>query len=171
MKTHLFYLVLLSFFLIHSSNAQELEWAVAAQGVDEEGASAVHSHGKYIYVAGRSDGDAPTSFGPIPLRSNTVNGSNYLAKYTQAGVLSWVKAMTTPSTAKLQINGIDTDAAGNVYIIGELGMQDFTFGPGEANETTISSGLSASPVDVFVAKYNSSGDFQWGKTGWQCRFY
>ena len=161
MKTILFNLLLFSFVFVYQSNAQQLEWAVAAQGIDSEQATAVHSNDKFIYHAGRLDGAALTTFGPGESRETDVNAANYIARHTQSGALSWVKTITSPFGSILHINGIDTDAAGNVYIVGEVGLSDFTFGPGEPNETTISSGLSGSPRDVFVAKYNINGIFQW----------
>lgn len=53
---------------------------------------------------------------------------------------------------------ITTDAAGNVYITGFFqGTVDFDPGPGIANLS------NSAGDDVFVAKYNSSGNFVWVK--------
>ena len=56
-------------------------------------------------------------------------------------------------------NGIAVDGAGNSYVTGAF-YDSATFGPGEANETTLT---SAGSLDIFVAKYDAAGDLVWAK--------
>ena len=56
-------------------------------------------------------------------------------------------------------SGIAVDASGNSYVSGFF-FGSATFGPGENNETILT---SAGSFDIFVAKYNSSGDLVWAK--------
>jgi hypothetical protein len=53
--------------------------------------------------------------------------------------------------------GIGTFADGSSVVVGSF-SDDATFGPGEANETTLSSPGSE---DAFVARYNPNGTLQW----------
>ena len=56
--------------------------------------------------------------------------------------------------------GIAVDTAGNSYVTGGF-EGTATFGPGETNETTLTS--AAGDRDIFVAKYDASGDLLWAK--------
>ena len=55
--------------------------------------------------------------------------------------------------------GIAVDGSGNSYVTG-LFEATATFGPGEANETTLT---SADGDNVFVAKYDGPGELVWAK--------
>ena len=55
-------------------------------------------------------------------------------------------------------NALAYDASGNVYIIGNFaGTADFNPGAGVANLT------ASGTYDIFIAKYNSAGDYVWAK--------
>lgn len=54
---------------------------------------------------------------------------------------------------------IAVDASGNVFVTGRFSGSS-TFGPGEANETVLS---SSGDTDVFIAKYAASGLLTWAK--------
>jgi hypothetical protein len=65
-----------------------------------------------------------------------------------------------------KVNGVATDAAGNVYVTGEFSKQfnsptDLDFGGTPA--TTITADENGN-TDVFVAKYNAAGVVQWVKS-------
>ncbi|MDP1800320.1 MAG: T9SS type A sorting domain-containing protein [Bacteroidota bacterium] len=111
-----------------------------------------------IYIGG--------SFSPITGNTSTVGGAVtslgsqdvFLAKYSNAQVFQWVRTGGSASTSADYFTGMDIDASGSCYLAGSyygLPMQI-----GTANLTN--SGTN----DGFIAKYNSSGVFQWaGKVG------
>lgn len=104
------------------------------------------------YVAGIFSGTV--AFGSFNLTS--VNYQDmFIAKYNSAGTVLWaVNAGRSNNGFNLQ--DITIDVSGNSYITGSYW--------GTANISTtalISSGL----MDVFIAKFNSSGTFQWAKSG------
>ena len=77
-----------------------------------------------------------------------------LSSSAHAQNLLWAKR--AGGTAIDQAQAIAVDGVGNSYVTGRFGTTA-TFGPGEANQTL----LTSSGQDVFIAKYNSSGQLQW----------
>lgn len=140
-----------------STNAQELDWVVAGGGLGQDQGTAVttDAHGD-IYHAGDLGGRG--TFGEGERNQMDVAGEFYVAKHARNGNLIWVTTMFSGG-GDLNINGIDVDIYGNVYITGELILGDVIFGSGEANETTVNTG--GNNTDVFVAKFDASGLFQW----------
>ncbi len=80
----------------------------------------------------------------------------FFAGAVEAQNLFWVRQAGGPER---DIGRIAVDASGNSYIAGSF-RESATFGPGEANETILT---SAGISDVFVTKYNSGGLLLWAK--------
>lgn len=77
----------------------------------------------------------------------------YLAKYSSEGEFVWLKSGLG---ATVQCAAIDND--GNVYTSGVASsIVDLDGGLGQYNP-----GISDEGIELFCAKYNSSGDFAWG---------
>jgi len=76
----------------------------------------------------------------------------------QAQDLIWAKRAGGSSFSDIGF-GIAGDGSGNSYVTGIFGGSA-TFGPGEANETTLT---TAGSVDIFVAKYDVNGALVWAK--------
>ena len=103
-----------------------------------------------VYVTGYYRGTA--SFGGINITS-AGSSDVFVAKYNNSGTIQWVRS--AGGTSEDFGNGIAVDAAGNVYV---TGLYSGTASFGGSNIT------SAGNFDVFVAKYNSSGTPQWGRS-------
>ncbi len=165
MKTYTTKLFIASLFLfgLATTNAlaQEIEWAVAAQSINEERGTAVSADDNYIYHAGDINGR--TLFGAGERKDTLVAGRNYVARYTHDGAVDWVTTIQSDGF-NLRIFSIDSDPAGNVYIAGEVENGSVhTFGAGEPNETTLDSGFNA--TDAFIAKFSYTGAFEWVRSG------
>jgi PKD repeat protein len=85
----------------------------------------------------------------------------FLAKYNASGIYVWAKRMG--GTGNEVGNSLDLDGSGNVLVTGFFGVNaggtaDFDPGAGTANLTSISAG-----ANIFLAKYNASGDYVWAK--------
>ena len=111
------------------------------------------------YVTGGFGGTA--TFGPGETNETTLTsagGDAFVAKYDASGDLLWAKRAGGIGSASGF--GIAVNAAGNSYVTGGFSGAA-TFGPGETNETTLTS--AAGSLDMFVAKYDASGDLLWAK--------
>ena len=111
------------------------------------------------YVTGAMHG--ATTFGSGEAGETTLVsvavGDAFVAKFSSAGSLVWAR----PVHANFNTYGmaIATDGAGSSYVTGFFGGF-VTFGIGEVTETSFT-GLGSS--DVFVAKYETNGGFEWAR--------
>jgi hypothetical protein len=123
-------------------------WAVGAGGTSSEGARSISrdSSGN-SYISGFFNGTA--TFGTTTLTS--AGGSDiFIAKINSSGAWQW--AIKAGGTGADNCNDISTTSGGTCYITGSFNGTA-TFG------TT--SLTSAGSTDIFVAKINSSGAWQW----------
>jgi hypothetical protein len=134
-------------------------WANKAGESGSEGGSEVRVDRQgNVYVTGgfeNSTSFTSTTGGPINVNSN---GSHdyYLAKYTNQGGLAWVRTgggTGIDAGVGLEIDNFDNPCVGG-YFNGSA-----TFGSGSNTVVLNSAGSS----DMFVAKYDGSGTFQWAR--------
>ena len=163
----------------------DLIWAKSAGGpnFDRGFHIAVDGSGN-AYVTGFFDGTATFGLGEAGETTLTSDNSRFLAKYTTNGDLVWVKAdaggdIALDNSGNVYVtggfsvtkhtpdgdpiwskrlggrgNGIAVNSSDNAYVTGFF-EGSATFGPGEANETTLT---SDGGVDIFVAKFTTAGD-------------
>ena len=124
-----------------------------ASGSEKGRAIAVSPSGD-VYITGNFS--TSTDFGNITLTSNGGNDI-FIVKYDTDGDVIWAKKAGGPSQDRGY--GIVIDASENVYITGTF-TQSATF-----KNTTITNPANNSS---FVAKYNSSGQFQWVNESGAC---
>lgn len=116
------------------------------------------------YAAGNFNGTS--NFNPSGTALNftafSTYADGYIAKYNSSGVAQWAIPFTTQNIGGASTNnsnyavGVTTDLSGNVYATGMFyGTVDFN--PSASVNNLTSNGGS----DIFVAKYNSSGQYQW----------
>lgn len=107
------------------------------------------------YVTGNISGTSILD--PVAGTNTLVSGGGddiWLAKYDNSGVVLW--AFRMGSTGADRARSLALDASGNIYLTGGFsGTVDFDPGAGTSNL------VSVGGEDVFVAKYNSSGAYQW----------
>jgi hypothetical protein len=137
-------------FIVKYDSAGVVIWAKKAGGADNDYAYALNTDkAGNVYVTGDFSGSA--NFDNTILKSSGMKDA-FIAKYDSAGVLQWVqKAGGTKNDAG---NGIYVDNIGNTFVTGEF-SDSASFGP----TRLISNGAS----DMFIAKYNSSGNVEWVK--------
>ncbi|MFH1320411.1 MAG: SBBP repeat-containing protein [Bacteroidota bacterium] len=110
-----------------------------------------------IYITGKFNDSADFDPGAgTAILTSTGDKDIFFAKYDSAGNYLWAKNIGSASSD----NGhsITVDVSGNVYITGDFyNTADFDPGAGTANLTPV--GM----YDIFLAKYDSSGNYLWAK--------
>ncbi len=148
-------LVALFLFAFIFSNAQDCFWIKGAtpggsSGMNQEVGKGIATDASgNVYVIGDFDGTS-IKLGAATL--NNTNTSNYggvfLAKMNPKGNFLWAKGSQNG-----QNNSVATDKLGHVYVTGNY-VQSMAFG------TTT---LTAVSGGIFLAKYDSSGNFLWAR--------
>lgn len=97
-------------------------------------------------------------FDPGPNTFNLTNASGtdlFILKLDANGDFVWAKQVGENTSGTVIGRGIDTDAAGNVYVAGRFtNYQDFDPGPGLAQ-------IPGNSTDAFTLKLDANGDFVW----------
>jgi hypothetical protein len=150
-RYQVFLIFLLSFAVYSHVQAQTYQWVNfgKSQGF-EYGNDITTDDSGNVYVAGQFE--YTTLFGNVYINS-TGQHDIFVAKYNSAGVLKWIRsAGGTDGDAG---SAIALDASGNVYVTGEF-EKTCKFSP---TDSLISGGNN----DIFLAKYDNNGVFQWVK--------
>ncbi|MEW6469916.1 MAG: SBBP repeat-containing protein [Bacteroidota bacterium] len=131
------------------------QWAKSAgtTGAEAAASTALDASGN-LYVVGWFT-SASITFGSSTL-INSGMSDVFLVKYDPSGNVLWARNM---GGADGDVgNGVVADASGNVYITGWFTSASITFGSG----TITNAGTGSS--DVFVAKYDASGNPLWARS-------
>jgi hypothetical protein len=144
--------------LIKTNFAQSLgwSWAKSAGSVsnDYSNATCTDANGN-VYITGTFQGST-IIFGNDTLHNNATGTlAVFVAKYDANGNVLW--ARSGGGSSYDYTYGICTDTNDNVFIEGYSGSPSMTF---DAVSLTNSGGQS-----VFIVKYDSQGNVQWGKNG------
>ncbi|UCE58519.1 MAG: hypothetical protein JSU63_13875 [Phycisphaerales bacterium] len=132
--------------------AGNVVWASSAGGALSTGsgrAIAADASGN-SYVTGNYEGTV--TFGSFTLPDSGDRSDIFVAKYDSSGSVAWVHSFGAPYHD--EGTGIDVDAAGNVYMMGNYCCGDLDFG---------SFTLSAGHHRVFLVKYDADGNALWGQ--------
>ena len=98
------------------------------------------------------------TFGSFSVQSQNLGSDIYVVKYDAAGNELWVEAAVTILSGVSSFNssyGVRTDINNNVFITGSF-TSEILFG-----NTILVSGLGGINFDIFLAKYDSQGNFVW----------
>jgi len=147
-------------FLTKYNNSGVIQWVRRAGKISDDFAYGVAVDGTDVYITGSFNGTANFNT-PSATGSNEITSAGdsdiFLAKYNSNGDFQWAKrAGGTGSDAAygLAVSGTD------VYITGSFnGTANFNTPTATGSNEITSAGES----DIFLAKYNSNGDFQWAR--------
>ncbi|MBI3502478.1 MAG: SBBP repeat-containing protein [Bacteroidetes bacterium] len=141
-------------YIVKYNSSGNVLWAKSAGGVNSDVGFSVSADGSgNVFVTGFFN--SPTiTFGSTTLTSSS--GSNiFIAKYDVSGNVLWAKCSSGNATG--QGISISADNSGNAYISGYFGYNmSINFG-----SYTIP---TAGGQDIFLVKYNSSGNVVWAKS-------
>src|ERR1041385_3761614 len=137
--------------------AQTPSWTLAKNwgGNDEDNAYAIcNDTNGNLFVAGRFISSS-INFDAFSLTNNSLNNA-FVTKLDSSENVLWAKSADSNSNSCA--NGIATDLAGNVYVVGEFWNQFATFGSFTLSNTNFAY------CDMFIVKYDSSGNVLWAKS-------
>jgi gliding motility-associated-like protein len=140
------------------SQSVKLAWAISMAGNSYDACKAIAlDDAGNVYATGYFSTTVDFDPGPGIFNITSVNAEDaYMAKYDPAGKLIWAKSI---GDFRYQAgNALTLDGNGNIYVTGIFfGTTDFDPGPGVANL------ISAGNEDIFVCKYDNTGNFVWAK--------
>lgn len=136
------------------SNAQSFQWAKSIQSEGfEEGYDLVTDPDGNTYIAGMLEYD--TDFGNGLILSSAGVHDIFLAKYSPTGRLVWAKRAGGKGGDKIQ--SIALDGFGNIFAVGEF--EDTCYW-----ESIMKTTPGPEVNNMFIAKYDTSGNVTWVKT-------
>lgn len=137
----------------------QTEWAKSIGGTSlDQGSDVVMDNFGNLYTTGFFEGTVDFDPGAGAVNLSSVGSRDFfIAKYDNLGQLIWAKGIGGGSHEHAR--SIALDASGNIFIAGDYnGLVDFDPGVGFSFKDV--KGAS----DIFVAKYDSQGNFIWAKT-------
>lgn len=148
-------------FIAKYNTSMNVVWAKRFGGANNDDVYAIKTDfSGNIYITGSYYNSI--TFDSITIPQST-GPSMYIVKLNSTGTALWAKtAVATGSD--FYPAGLALDAGNNIYISGYYaGIADF------GNSITLSSiphpQLLSPSIDIFIAKFNSSGNCQWARTG------
>ncbi len=139
----------------YSSSGTPL-WARRAGGASGEGANGASCDPSgNVFITGFFQSPSFT-MGSFTLNNTGTDYQIFTAKYNSSGTVVWAKALG--GTLYDAGNGISTDGSGNAFVTGVFQSDTLKFGTAKlVNASTAS-------YDVFILKYDPSGNPVWGKS-------
>ena len=134
-------------------------WAfnVGSSSIGDNGTVIVNDTQGNVYVGGYFSG--PADFDPSAATSNLTNsnGTVFLAKYNTNGQYQWAFNIGA-GTNNAHPFGLKIDASANLFITGYFIGSGADFDPSPTNTKILN---SSGQHDIYLAKYNSNGQYQW----------
>jgi len=147
----------LDFFIVKYDASGNVLWAKGAAGTkDDVGQSIATDANGNVFVTGYFYSPSIT-FGTITLMNSSIADDIFVVKYDASGNVLWAKS--EGGTGYEDGQSIATDANGNVFVTGHFSSTSISFG------TTTLTNTSSPAGEIFVVKYDSSGNVLWAKIG------
>ena len=138
-------------------------WAKSAGTIWDDWGSSISSDASgNIYTTGWFAGASSNlaiTFGAYTLTAPKYVVDTYIVKYDGFGNVLWAKSMAIDTLSSVYGKCITVDAAGNAYVIG-----NFCYGPSITLGTYTLTNTNSNYSDIFIVKYNSSGNVIWAKS-------
>ena len=145
------------FIVKYGSNGNVL-WAKSAGGSFLDFAQSVSTDANGNILVAGSFNSSTITFGSTTLTNVGSNTKDlFLVKYDSNGNVLWAEG--AGGTSHDEANSVSTDVSGNVYIAGSFSSSSITFG-----STTLTNPGPSSKADMFLVKYDASGNVLWAKS-------
>lgn len=160
-----FSIYILSFLIITcgTASAQSFSWTdnASSAGFEIANKTAIDASGN-VYTAGSYNGDLSGKYGTNFSAANHYGGlDGYVAKYNSAGTFQW--AFHIGGALDDEILDVTIGDDGFLYITGYFMSADFE--PEGTGGNTQGGIASNGGKDIFLAKYDLNGVFQWYEVG------
>jgi len=146
-------------FIVKMDPSGNVLWAKSVGGNDLEDSWGVDTDASgNVFIVGSFESDT-IKFGTTSLVNAYNSGTRsdiFIAKYDANGNLLWAKR--AGNNYSDEAFGIATDLNGDVYVSGNFQSSTITFG------TTTLTNTSAPHPDIFIAKYDASGNVIWARS-------
>jgi hypothetical protein len=145
-------------FIAKYDGSGNMLWAKSAGGTGSDYGNSVSTDANgNAYITGSFN--SPTViFGSTTL-TNTGNFTVFIAKYNVSGNVIWAKSEGVLPGFYVWSNSINCDATGNVFVTGRFDCYSLVIG-----NINLPNASSGGPTDIFVAKYDGSGNVLWAKS-------
>jgi hypothetical protein len=150
-------------FLVKYDSGGTVLWAKSAGGTETGYGFAIAVDAPAnVYLTGHFGGSTAT-FGSVTVTNSSgfaVDGGYdiFVAKYESSGNVVWAKSAGGSNDYEFA-SGIAVDGLGNVYVTGSFHTPTAMFG-----NFTLTNSSQGSYFDIFLAKYDSSGNVLWAKS-------
>jgi len=144
-------------FLSKFDSSGDFQWARTWGGNnDDSGQGVAADSSGYVYVTGGFYLIVYLDPGGSDMYTSNGSKDAYLSKFDSSGEFVWGR--TWGGSGYEQGSGVATDGSGNVYVAGYF-RETVDFNPSGGDPHT-----SNGERDIFLSKFDSSGDFQWAQT-------
>ncbi len=134
--------------VIWAKNAGELRNNIAT--------SVIVDNNDNVFVAGYFTGQTLTFGSTVLTNAGSLNEAIFIVKYDVSGNILWAKTALGSGVLDDHVNSMAVDSSGNIYVVGSFESSTLNFGV-----TTLT---QAGIRDIFIAKYDSTGNFQWAQS-------
>jgi len=143
-----------SIFIVKYDTSGTVLWAKSAVGIGGSGKSITSDLNGNVFVTGFFANTI--TFGTITLTSITGTLDVFIVKFDSAGNVLWAKSGAGVDADN--VFSVATDNYGNIIITGEFLGNSITFGSTTLFNTSVGS------TDMFLVKYDSSGNVLWARS-------
>ncbi|MBL7914741.1 MAG: T9SS type A sorting domain-containing protein [Bacteroidia bacterium] len=147
-----------------SSAAAASSIPTLGESVMQDNSGNVYTYGTFRTFSGAYNFNSASGSGGATTSLTPNNGDIFIAKYNSNGAIQFIKQIGF-TTLTDNADGMTLDNQNNIYITGNVGGAPVgTVSYFNGNGNSANSITTQGSGDMFVAKYNSAGTFQWLKT-------
>jgi hypothetical protein len=147
----------LDIFVVKYDGLGTVLWTKSAGGTSDDGGNSITTDTSgNVFITGYFKSSSITFGTTVLTNAGSSNSDIFIVKYNGLGNMLWAKS--AGGTSIDYCNSICTDVIGNVFATGYFLSSSITFG------TTVLSNGGSYTQDIFIVKYDGSGNVLWAKS-------